>query len=306
MPPLGSNRRNGLGAPRSTAGAVPQRPVQQTAARGTGVTNDRPRSIWQTAATLYDPWHSSMEAQVVAEFYGAKFSIKIAPVYAERRGPDEEGQGKKYNHEEASMVVFSLPEAIVFKAQLEAFLNGQLTEVVIPRLETKRLVLAPSEVYYEPSHPEYKDHANGLVLAIEEDATEKSDGKNVIFISRQQVVSLSSDASVDPLAFFPELQALLAVLDSYVQNVARVDFASCRLLENRAQAEEKAAGPSVQAPVRRSTLAGSAPKSTPADSQPSNGSVTVSTTVTDNDIDSALDSATTAALDDVLGQTPEF
>ena len=306
MPPL-SARRNGLGGARAGQ-QRPAAPAPAAATRGAG--SDRPRSLWSTAVTVYDNWHSAMEAQIIAEFYGAKFGIKLAPIFAERRGTDDSGSGRKYNHDDAAMVVFDLAEAIVLKAQLESFISGQLTEVIVPRLETKRLVLAQSETYYDATHPEYLDHANGLVLAIEEDATDKADGKNVIFISRQQAVTLSADD--EPVAFFPEIQAILAVLDSYILNVARVDFASVRLLENRTQ-EPVAAGPTAPQPVRRGGLtppasnrAVAASPTTSVASSDGATNITTSNSVTDSDIDAALDSATTDALNDVLGDTPSF
>ena len=291
----GGNQNRGAGAPQRAASAPPQ-----SSGRGG---NDKPRSSWTTAATLYDPYHSCMEVQIVSEWYRTALCIKLAPVFAERRGPDDGGTGKKYNHEGSSMVVLDLNEAIVFKAQLEAFIAGQLAEVILPRLETKRLVLVAAETYFEPSHPEYAVHANGLALSIEDDGSDKSDPSNVVFISHQQAVTLQDDE--DPVAFFPELQALLAVIDSYIQNCARVDFGSCRLLDNRGEKEERPAGPTAPMPTRRSGGL-SAPASRPAAGAAAAATTTQAGEVSEADIGAALDGSTTAALDDVLGDVPTF
>jgi hypothetical protein len=293
----GSNQNRGVGAPQRSASAPPQ-----SSGRG-GSGGDKPRSSWTTAATLYDPYHSCMEVQIVSEWYRTALCIKLAPVFAERRGPDDGGTGKKYNHDNSSMVVLDLNEAIVFKAQLEAFIAGQLAEVIVPRLETKRLVLAAAEIYYEQGHPEYSVHANGLALSIEDDGSEKSDASNVVFISHQQAVTLQDGE--DPVAFFPELQGLLAVVESYIQNCARVDFGSCRLLDNRGEKEERPAGPTAPMPTRRSGGL-SAPTSRPAAGAAAAATTTQAGEVSEADIGAALDGGTTAALDDVLGDVPKF
>ena len=302
-----SSRRSGFGGSSNSRGpSAPQRPAASAPSGGRG--GDKPRSTWTTAVSLYDPYHSAMEAQIVSDFYRTSFCIKLAPVFAERRGPDDGGTGKKYDHDNSAMVVLDLNEAIVFRHQLNAFINGQLTEVILPRLETKRLILAPAEQYYEPGHPESAAHANGLVLEIAEDATDRTDAKSVVFISRQQAVTLCNrpDATPEecaPVGFYPELEALLAVIDSYIGNCARVDFGSCRLLDQRSGGEERPAGPTAPMPTRRSGGLG-APTSRPAAStQP--GAVAQSTAVSDGDIDAALGGGD-ATLDDVLGDAPKF
>jgi hypothetical protein len=211
------------------------------------------------------------------------------------------------------MVVLDLNEAIVLKAQLEAFIGDDLAEVVIPRLETKRLVLTHAETYYDAAHPDSAIHANGLAVSIEEDPTDKSDGSNVVFISHQQAVLLADWEDVDktipatPVAFYPEMQALLAVIDSYIQGCARVDFGSVRLLEQGGSREEKPAGPTASMPTRRSGGLG-APASRPVGrvTNAPTGGVSQSSDVSDADLGAALDGGTTAALDDVLGDVPKF
>ncbi len=311
MAGFGSNsqRRSGFGGTGNRGVSAPQRTAPQSSgpAQGSGGRGDKPRSSWTTAATLYDPYHSCMEVQIVSEWYRTALCVKLAPVFAERRGPDDGGTGKKYDHDGSAMVVLDLNEAIVFRHQLEAFINGQLAEVLLPRLETKRLILTPAATYYDASHPEYAAHANGMALAIEEDPTDKSDGKNVVFISRSQSVSLADGA--DPVLFFPELQALLAVVDSYIQNCARVDFGSVRLLDQK-QAEERPAGPTATMPTRRTGGLG-APASRPAGGQPAataQAGVTEGA-VSEADIGAALDAnadANADALNDVLGDIPRF
>lgn len=240
-----SARKSGFGGS-SRGPASPGRAISQppsSSARGGG---EKVRSTWTTATTLYDPYHSSMEVQVVAEFYRSALGLKIAPVFAERRGPDDSGSGRKYNHDEAMLVVFDLAEAIVLRAQLQAFLDGDLAEVVVPRLETKRLLFTPAATYYDANHPEAAVHANGLAVSIEEDATDRADARNVVFICRPVFLQLKDGEPEVPI--YSELQALMAVIDSYIGNVARVDFGSVRLLEQR---ENAPAGPSAAMPTRR-------------------------------------------------------
>lgn len=299
-----SSRRSGFGGTQQATGGQSRPVAPDKAARGGG--QDKVKSVWSTAATMYDPYHSSLEVQVVAEYFRTALCIRLSPVFAERRGPDEAGGGRKYNHDETSMVVLDLIELIVLKAQLDAFIAGELTEVVLPRLETKRLILALAETYYDESHPEYSVHANGLVLAIEEDASTRSDAKNVIFISHQQAVVLAD--GTEPVAFYPEIQALVVIIDSYLQNCARVDYASVRLIEGGTTATAAAAGPSATMPVRREK-GGLAPATrTPAAGTVA-GNVTQTSTITDDDISDALGETRSSAgknLDDVLGDVPDF
>ena len=308
MAGLGSNspRRSGFGGGNRGV-STPSRAAQAPQSGGTG-RGDKPRSSWTTAATQYDPYHSCMEVQIVSEWYRTALCIKLAPVFAERRGPDDGGTGKKYDHDSSAMVVLDLNEALVFRHQLEAFINGQLTEVLLSRQETKRLILTAATTYYDASHPEFNVHANGLALAIEEDPTGNNDGKNVVFISRQQSIQLADEG--EAIAFFPELQALLAVVDSYIANCARVDFGSVRLLDQGRAAEERPAGPPAQMPTRR-TGGLSAPASRPApgataSAQPAADGSVQSGAASDDDINAALDGATTDALNDVLGDVPRF
>ena len=313
-----SSRRSGFGG-NSRGPSAPTRAAASVPSQGErGGRGDKPRSAWTTVTALYDPYHSSMEPQIVSEFYRTAFCIKLAPVFAERRGPDDGGSGKKYDHDNAAMIVLDLNEVIVFRHQLDSFINGQLTEVVLPRLETKRLILAPAEQYYDASHPEYSVHANGLVLEIAEDASDRSDAKSVVFISQQKTVQLQDFADeertvpAEPVAFYPELQALLAAMDSFITNCARVDFSSCRLLEQRGGGEERPAGPTATMPTRRTGgLGAPAPRGTAtegsaASSGPARtGGVTQTNSVSDGDIDAALGGGE-ANLDDVLGDAPKF
>ena len=248
-----SARRSGLGFGSTSRGmAPPARPAAPAPAERGGRGGER-KSTWTSIASLYDPYHSAMEPQVVADFYRTSLAIKLSPVFADRRGPDDgqAGGGKKYDHDNQFMVVLDLQQIVVFKYQLEAFLMGALSEFVIERGDgSKRLVLCPATSLYDPSHPEYSLHANGMVLMIEQDPDGKTNGGNCVFISRQQAVPLADGA--EPVAFYPELQALLAIVDSFVSNCARIDFASTRLLNvGAAGAEERPAGPTATMPVRR-------------------------------------------------------
>ena len=313
-----SSRRSGFGG-NSRGPSAPTRAAASAPSQGErDGRGDKPRSAWTTVTSLYDPYHSSMEPQIVSEFYRTAFCIKLAPVFAERRGPDDGGSGKKYDHDSAAMIVLDLTEVIVFRHQLDSFINGQLAEVVLPRLETKRLILAPAEQYYDPSHPEYSVHANGLVLEIAEDASDRSDAKSVVFISQQKTVQLQDFADeertvpAEPVAFYPELQALLAAMDSFITNCARVDFSACRLLEQRGGGQERQAGPTAPMPTRRTGgLGAPAPRGGATEGAAASGptrtggGVTQTNAVTDGDIDAALGGGD-AALDDVLGDAPKF
>lgn len=310
--PSSSSRRSGLGSNGGAPRGASNRPAAQAPSsdRRSGG-NERPRSAWTTAAAVYDPYHSSLEAQVVTEFYRSGFGMKLAPVYAERRGPDDGNTGRKYNHDAAAVVVLDLGECIVFRAQLEAFINGQLTEVVIPRGDNKRMVLCPATAYYDETHPEYEIHANGLALSVEQDASGNQEASNVVFVSRQQAVKLSDGD--EEVAFFPELMALLAVIDSFIGGVARLDFSSMRLLDRGAAGgEERAPASTAPQPARRSGGGlGSSPtptgSATPTRATASAGAGGVTSAVSDDDLDSALGGdAGDAALDDVLGDAPKF
>ena len=113
----------------------------------------------------------------------------------------------------------------------------------------------------------------------------------------------------EPVAFYPELQALLAAMDSFITNCARVDFSSCRLLEQRGGGEERPAGPTATMPTRRTGgLGAPAPRGTATEgsSGPARtGGVTQTNSVSDGDIDAALGGGE-ANLDDVLGDAPKF
>lgn len=234
----GGNRSSGTGG-RAPASAP---------SSGNRRDGERNSNAWVKSAVMYDPWHSALEAGIVADLFQTSFYMKLAPVFGERRGPDEDGNGRKYNYDETMVVALTIQECIVFRAQLEAFINGHLAEVIFDRTPTKRIRLEAAEVYYDQKSPEYELHAGGLVICFEDDGGDRTPANNIVFISRQVVVSLSD--TEEPVALFPELQALLVVIDSYLGNCARVDFASVRAMENR-QREERPAGTTAPQPTRR-------------------------------------------------------
>ena len=250
------NTRRSSGA--GFASRAPQRPGGSAVGGGgnssrpsAGNPHERPRNQWTTITTMYDPYHSSLEPTVVSEMYKTSFCIKLAPVFSQRVGPDDGGTGKKYDHDNAVMVVFELSESIGILRQLHALLNGELYEFTVARLETKRVIFTRAEVYYDESHPDTAVHQGGIVIAIEEDPSDKNDGRSVVFISRPQFLKVRDwaeqtqaeiDAGTPPQpaedeVFYPELTALVASLESYVNNIARVDFSSQRLLANTERAE---------------------------------------------------------------------
>jgi hypothetical protein len=196
----------------------------------------------------------------MAEFYRTGFGMKMSPVYAGMGGdaPTEAGT-KKYNHDDAVIVMFGLEEAVPLLAQLEAFINGDLAgqglgeAVIIERNQgrgpAKRIILGRATDYYEPSHPDWALHEGALVFGIEQDADDKNTAKTATFFSRPKAVVLS-DAEPGGVIYYPALQALKEALDSYIKNVARVDFASVRLLERERGAEQRASGASAPQPQR--------------------------------------------------------
>ena len=263
-----SARRSGLGIGGNRGVAAPQRsapPSSERTSRGAG--GGERKSSWTTVTNFYDPYHSAMEPQIVADLYRTSLAVKLSPVFAERRGPDDGGDGKKYDRDNQLMIVMELHECMVFRHQLEAFINGQLAEVTVERGTTgKRLVLCSAGALYDASHPEYEAHAGeqtmGLALIIEQDPDGRTNGGSCVFISRLARVVLQDGA--DPVAFYPELQGLLAVIDSFIQNCARVDFASTRTLSfGGGEREAREPGPTATMPTRRTGGLG-APVSRPA------------------------------------------
>jgi hypothetical protein len=214
---------------------------------------------WTSVTSFYDAWHSALEPQVVTEFFKTGLALKLSPVFPDRAGPDNSEAGKpKYDHEAAIMVVLNIQDSIMFRHQLEAFLNGSLSTVDITRGgvngPVKRILLTKAEDYYDASHPAYQDHAGGLAFSIEQEATDREVARSTVFISRPSEILLADGE--EPIRFFPELQALLAVVDSYINNCARVDFGSVRLLENinsgSSEGPRQASASTTAQPVRRS------------------------------------------------------
>jgi hypothetical protein len=248
---MATQRRNGLGGTSTKAPAPTARTAVKPAPSTKTSSPDRVKSQWSPVISVYDNWHASLTIDIISDYFSSKLAIKLSPVYQEKRGVDEAILGvKKYNYDDTIAMVFDLPEAITFRAQLNAFIEGELAEVTIERLDTKRLFLLQSDVYYPEGDEEHEIHQNGLVIGIEEDATATKDGKAVIFISRQNVVSLKDGD--DEYVFYPELQAVLAVIDSYINNIARVDYSSVRLL-NQVSSEDKPSGTSAPMPVKRTS-----------------------------------------------------
>jgi hypothetical protein len=261
--------------------------------QGGGRSGEKPKSQWTSVVSLYDEYHSVMEAVIVADLYKTSFGIKISPVFGDRRGVDAIGStGKKYNYDDSFIVVFDLSETIILKEQLFAFMNNALSEVIIPRLETKRVILTRAEVFYPEDTEEYEEHKKGLVISIEEDETEKTNGRNVIFISRP--ISITLEDGQPAIQIHPEFQALLTVIDSYLQNVARVDFASCRILLSNTESTGASSGMSAPQPKRVAASSSTGGFNRGATRQ----SPVKAPAKSDDDIDSAID--------DVLGDVPSF
>ena len=282
------------GTPRGVT--APQRPAAPAPQQ-----RERAQSKWTSCATFYGDL-SAMEVQTVAEFYRTSLCIKLAPAFA------ESNDNRRFNHDEGVMVVLDVGECIMFRAQLEAFIAGQLTEVTLARDETKRLILLPASAYYENN----REMATALAVSIEQDATDKADARSVVFISKQKAVQLADGA--ESVAFYPELQGLLACVDSFIGGIARLDFGSCRLLEGSGGAPtERAPAPTTQQPVRRGGLGAPAPRpaapsaSTAAPAEPVGAPARVrqSASVSDGDLDAVLGGGA-ADLDAVLGDTPQF
>ena len=291
------------------------------------------KNAWTSITALYDSYHSSLDLQIVADLYKTSFCLKMAPVFSQRRGPDDGGSGKKYDHENAAMVVLELPEAIRFARQLAAVIAGSLYEFTIARLETKRLVVSRAEVYYEEGTEDGAIHSGGIVFSIEEDASERGQGRNVVFISRPQLIKLAdwevppTDENPDgvPAAeevYWPEAEAVMACVESFIQNVARVDFASTRLLNNISRRSEETNDTAAPMPTRRAGLgSGTAPVTRPAANvvRPNNTVTRSAATQTNDENDHSVSNDSTgnvpglddasvsdSDLDDLLGGDNKF
>jgi hypothetical protein len=312
--PSGRRQGFGQGGVAQSGGRGVGQPASTSYAAGgqSSRADSRPRSVWSTAAVFYDDYHSALSVDIVAEFFsGAKFAIKLSPVFGDRRGPSDGGTGKKYNYDDSAVLVLDLGECILFREQLAAFISGQLTETTMSR-ESKRLVLARSESYYDPNHPEYEFHKEGLVVSVEQDATDKQDAKTIVFIGRPVYVQIQDGA--DNVIFYPEIQALQAVLESYLSNIARVDFASVRLLEGSRGGEDRPSAPSAPQPTRRTGGLSASPAAASSAPSPAAGTMRAaapragtSATVTDADIGAALGGGGDGdALDAALDSAPKF
>jgi hypothetical protein len=251
------------------------------------------KTKWTDVARLYDPYHSALDIQVVADLNRADLCLRLNPVYAGKAGPVSDAGERKYNYDENVLLVMSLQEVLEFRHRLGAFMNGALAEVVQVREGVaKQLVLARAESYFPDDAAALALHAGGLVLSIEQFAEAKGGERTVVFISRPKEILLSDDPAAEPIVFHPEFEAILAVLDSYVGNVARVDFASCRLLDGRAGSAQAPTGGSAPQPIRRS--AGGAPQRGLAAAAQGGQAAGA----TDTDIESALGSPGGAAAGD--------
>ena len=320
---------------RSSGGNAPQR-GGQGGGGGQGGAQERNRSVWHSALSLYDPFFSALDVIVVSDFYKSSLGLKLAPVFDDRRGNDDAGPGagKKYDHDNTMSVVLELHELVCVRHQLESFINGQLSEFIIPRGDFKRVVFGRAESYFDVNHPEHELHAGGLVMSVEEDATERLQARNMIFVSRPKEVILrdfedDGVTAAEPAWFYPEMMALLALVDSYIGNVARVDSAAVRYLLDRdrtPQADDRAPSPVVSAPVRRTTGVAATPTATaPAAARPGLAVTRPATGLgarpaartgaaaapaQSAGIDSALDAIDNAVtdvdLDSVLGDAPKF
>jgi len=206
-------------------------------------------SKWGTICRLYDPWHSSMEPNLISEWIGTTFVIKLAPVFGEQRGPENEAGVPKYDHQNAATFAIKMDQLIVARLQLDAFMAGQMQTCEINTgAPGKRIILCRAEEYYEEGHPEFAEHAGGMALSIEQDATERDDARSVVFISRPRTVDLGEGGTV---MLYPEFQVLLEAMNSTLANFARVDFNSCRLLENGSQGNSRPTGAVAPQPMRR-------------------------------------------------------
>lgn len=294
-----SNTRGG----QPTRGGAGQQGGGQAPRAGQG--GDRPRNSWTNIATLYDPWHSAMEMQVVADNYGSSFAVKLSPVFADKAGPEVSAAGeRKYNYDDNVVIVMKLDEVIMFREQVRNFVAGNLRSVVNARSDTKRIILEQASTYYDENDP---NHAGGLVVSIEQDRTDKTDERVIVFISRPVEFTVSDDAEAGVATIYPEIEALLAALDSFVGNIARVDYAATRLLTFGGGSTERAPAASAPQPTRRGggLSGGPAARTGGASAAPAAAEGGVS----DDDIGNALGGASAASASDIdsaLGDAPQF
>lgn len=296
-----------------------------------GSQQERQADTWTPAVTIYDPWFSSVEFVVVSSQYASKLALRFAPVFANKAGPVDASSagGQKYNREAQLTILLSLTEVIQLQLQLRAFMAGTLSEFVITR-EKKTLSFFPSGLLFSEGTPEHAEHGNGLAISLEQQADERSAGGTITFISRATSVPLAdpSDTS-DGLSWMCiEMMAATSVIDSFVANCARVDFAGVRhQLQSSRTENSQADTTTVPQPTRRNAppvasaaapvdpdspdagtdvvatpavrptglampLAGAFRRGTPATTTPATG-VTTTSTVADGDIDDLLSGSST-------------
>ena len=114
----GTNQR------RFNAGGAPASPSARPPRDG-GDGGGEKKSKWTTVGCFYDPWHASLEPQVLTEWFKTGLGLKVAPVFPDRAGSEPGAAGTpKYDHDSAVMLLLKLEEVLTFRYQLAAFLSG--------------------------------------------------------------------------------------------------------------------------------------------------------------------------------------
>jgi len=235
-------------------------------ARGQGAANNtgaaagnqqKNRNSWTSVATIRDPWHSDCEIKIRASLYDAGVGFTLSPVLEAKRGQVGKGDGgQMYNHSAGIMFSVGLEQCLVMRHQLRAFLDGKLRTFELRRDQNDppHRVIAFTQVdeFYDTSTEDGAVHTGGLAICIEQWDKGHQQGvgadTTIVFIDRPQYAKLTTDG--EEVAFHAGIEAILATIESYVANCARVDFASTRLLMDGGRPQQ-ASGPTAAQPVRR-------------------------------------------------------
>jgi hypothetical protein len=228
----------------------------------------RSNTSWMTGDVQYDAWHSALELQAISSSRGQSFVLKISPVYAAKAGPGISQLGeKKYNYDDSIFVIMKPEKLVIFLEFLKSFVNAELSSIAFETndLGGKRILLDTAEVYYPADQEGSEAHIGGLAMCIETDATDRSEAKSIVFISRpKEYTYFDANSESVTVVVYEELLAVIAAIESFLHTYMIMGAIGALSKTERTQAPTGGSAQmpsrSVQVPPKRNGPIGNKPE----------------------------------------------
>lgn len=197
-------------------------PVRQQNNAGGANNNFRQnKKIWQTNCSFYSD-ESCLECMTIASWYRQTIGLKFTPAL---ENTSNDGR-RQYNHDASIFIVVNFSEAVTMIEQLEALRNGK-----IKHFELSRDNRGDYKIIHFGVGSDF-DYSNPNSLAVGIESYKEGSNQPDDMVSFEFAPIELDLGGKSKEIFHPDYEALIAYLNSFINNIARVDFASIRLIES--------------------------------------------------------------------------